>query len=61
MESINCPGQTTSLIGYMSYPDDCNSSEGLMLCCSKDTSVHACSMKYAQIGDGANRRPAENP
>ena len=61
MESINCPGQTTSLIGYLSYPDDFNSSEGLMFCWSKDTSENACSIKYAQLADGANRRPAENP
>jgi len=61
MESINCPGHTTSLIGYLSYPDDFNSSEGLMSCWSKDTSEHAISIKYAQIGEGANRRPTENP
>lgn len=60
MESINCPGQATSLIGYLSYPDDFNSSEGLMTCWSKDSSEHASSIKYAQIGEGANRRPTEN-
>jgi hypothetical protein len=61
MESINCPGQATSLIGYLSYPEDFNSGEGLMLCWSKDTSEHASSIKYAQMPDGANRRPTENP
>ena len=52
MESINCPGQATSLIGYLSYPDDFNSSEGLMLCWSKDTSENASSVKYAQLAAG---------
>ena len=61
MESINCPGQTTSLLGYLSYPDDFNSSEGLMSCWCKDTSTHACSTKYGQVGDGANRRTIDNP
>jgi hypothetical protein len=61
MESINCPGQATSLIGYLSYPDDFNSSEGLMSCWNKDTSEHASSIKYAQLPDGPNRRPTENP
>jgi len=51
MESINCPGQATSITGYLSYPDDFNSSEGLMLCWSKDSSEYASSIKYAQIGD----------
>jgi hypothetical protein len=61
MESINCPGQATSLLGYLTYPDDFNSGEGLMSCWSKDTSVHASSVKYVPLGEGANRRPAENP
>lgn len=46
MEHINNPGQVTSMIGYLSYPDDYNTSAGLMTCWSKDTTPHADSRKY---------------
>lgn len=61
MESINCPGQTTTILGYLSYPDDFNSSDGLLSCWCKDTSVHACSTKYVLVGADANQRPADKP
>src|ERR1700759_268407 len=46
VETINSPGQITSMIGYLSYPDDFNSSSGLMFCWCKDTTEHASSKKY---------------
>jgi hypothetical protein len=46
VESIDNPGQTTSILGYLSYPDDFNSSSGMSLCWSKDTTDNANSQKY---------------
>ena len=46
METIRNPGQTTSMIGYMIYPDDFNSSAGLNQCWRKDTNVGAISAEY---------------
>lgn len=48
VESINYPGQATSILGYLSYPDDFNSSSGMLLCWSKDTTDNADSRKYEQ-------------
>lgn len=69
MERLNNPGQTTSMLGYLSYPDDFNSSAGLGLCWSKDTTNNASSLKYtasAAVAAGAaidagHFTPAENP
>src|SRR5271165_6025171 len=36
LESINYPGQITSMLGYLSYPDDFSTSSGLKCCWSKD-------------------------
>jgi hypothetical protein len=47
IETINCPGQTTSMLGYLSYPDDFSKSAGLICCWSKDTNTTADSSKYA--------------
>jgi hypothetical protein len=47
IETINCPGQTTSMIGYLSYPDDFSKSSGLICCWSKDTYTTADSDKYS--------------
>ena len=47
IETINCPGQSTSMIGYLSYPDDFSKSAGLICCWSKDTNVTADSAKYS--------------
>src|SRR5215471_10463678 len=38
MEKISYPGQTTSMLGYLSLPDDFSTSAGLKSCWSKDTS-----------------------
>ena len=47
IETINCPGQTTSMLGYLSYPDDFSKSAGLICCWSKDTSTNADSDRYS--------------
>lgn len=46
METINFPGHTTSMLGYLSYPDDFNSSAGQKQCWRKDTNINATSAKY---------------
>ena len=46
VETISSPGQVTSMLGYLSYPDDFNTSSGLMSCWSKDTTDNANSKKY---------------
>jgi hypothetical protein len=47
IETINYPGQTTSMLGYLSYPDDFSTSSGLSCCWSKDTNNSADSSRYA--------------
>ncbi len=69
VETITSPGQITSMFGYLSYPDDFNTSVGLMSCWSKDTTNHANSAKYSQtpaVAAGAaivagHFTPRENP
>ena len=63
IESISWPGQITSMIGYLSYPDDFSTSSGLNCCWSKDTSDNANSAKYvASVGaPPAGYTPGENP
>ena len=62
IETINSPGQCTSMIGYLSYPDDFSTSSGLISCWSKDTNIFASSVKYnASVeAPAAGYRPAEN-
>jgi hypothetical protein len=69
METISSPGQITSMLGYLSYPDDFNTSSGLLSCWSKDTTDNADSKKYqpspavaanAAINAG-HFTPTENP
>ena len=48
MERITHPGQVTSMLGYLSQPDDYNTSSALKSCWSKDTTIHANSSKYVQ-------------
>lgn len=62
MERLNFPGHTTSMLGYLSYPDDFNSSAGLKQCWAKDTSAHADSNRNEASAEApaANYRPAEN-
>src|SRR5271169_4722328 len=51
LESINYPGQITSMLGYLSYPDDFSTSAGLSCCWSKDTTDNASSSKYARSAE----------
>lgn len=63
IESILWPGQVTSMIGYLSYPDDFSTSSGLTCCWSKDSNNNANSAKYvASVGaPAAGYTPEENP
>lgn len=46
IEQVNHPGQVTSMLGYLTYPDDFFTSAELKCCWSKDTTNNACSYKY---------------
>jgi len=63
IETISWPGQVTSMLGYLSYPDDFSTSSGLSSCWSKDTSDNANSVKYVAsvAAPAAGYTPAENP
>jgi len=63
IETISCPGQITSMIGYLSYPDDFSTSSGLKCCWSKDTTDNANSVKYVAsvAAPIAGYTPVENP
>jgi len=52
MEKISYPGQTTSMLGYLSLPDDFSTSAGLKSCWSKDTSNNATSKEFNDIAGG---------
>src|SRR6478609_2044349 len=47
-ESINNPGQVTTILSYLSQPDDFNTSSGLNMCWCKDTTNNADSIKYVR-------------
>src|SRR5271157_1449247 len=49
LESISYPGQITSMLGYLSYPDDFSTSAGLKCCWN--TTNNANSSKYARSVD----------
>ena len=48
METLNNPGQTTSILGYLTYPDDFNTSSGLNQCWAKDTTDNANSNEFLE-------------
>src|SRR6476469_7540224 len=48
VETINNPGQVTSILSYLSQPDDFNTSSGLNMCWCKDTTNNANSAKYVR-------------
>src|SRR6476469_2703384 len=48
VESINNPGQVTTILSYLSQPDDFNTSSGLNMCWCKDTTNNADSIKYVR-------------
>ena len=54
IETINCPGQVTSMLGYLTYPDDFSTSAGLKCCWSKDTTNNANSKKFSASPRVAN-------
>ncbi len=54
IESINFPGQITSMLGYLTYPDDFSTSAGLKCCWSKDTTNNADSKKFTVSRSVAN-------
>jgi hypothetical protein len=63
IESINYPGQVTSMLGYSSYPDDFSTSTGLSCCWFKDTSDNANSSEFStsQAAPAAGYVPVKNP
>lgn len=46
MERILCPGQASSILGYLKYPDDYSTCSALESCWSKDTTNNANSSEY---------------
>lgn len=69
IELLRYPGQTTSILGYLTFPDDFNTNEGLSRCWSRDSTTHPNSKKYNNtpavaantpiaVGDF---NPSENP
>ena len=48
MERILCPGQISSMLGYLKYPDDFSTSSALESCWSKDTTNHANSSEFEE-------------
>jgi hypothetical protein len=62
IESINYPGQSTSMIGYLSYPDDFSTSAGLTCCWCKDTTDSPNSNKYSssEAAPAAGYVPRDN-
>ena len=62
MERITNPGQVTSMLGYLSQPDDYNTSSALKSCWSKDTTTHADSTEFSPsaAAPGVGYTPAKN-
>ena len=48
MEQISNPGQISTMLAYLTQPDDYNSNAGLKSCWSKDTTNNANSNKFIQ-------------
>ena len=63
IEKLSSPGQITSMLGYLSQPDDFSTSAGLKYCWNKDTNTHASSAEFAANAGapGAGYTPARNP
>jgi hypothetical protein len=63
MEMISNPGQTTSMIGYLSQPDDYSTSAGLKSCWCKDTTNDADSAEFtrSQGAPVAGYTPTKSP
>jgi len=63
MERISNPGQITTMLGYLSQPDDYNTSAGLKSCWNKDTTNNANSEEYiaSVAAPAAGYTPRKNP
>ena len=63
IEKLSSPGQITSMLGYLSQPDDFSTSAGLKYCWNKDTNTHASSAEFAANAGApaAGYTPARNP
>ena len=63
IEKLSSPGQITSMLGYLSQPDDFSTSAGLNYCWNKDTNTHASSAEFAAnvAAPAAGYTPARNP
>jgi len=63
VEYINTPGQVTSMLTYLSHPNDYSTSSGLMSCWIKDTTNHADSFEFpaSSAVPAAGYRPGKNP
>ena len=63
MEAISNPGQTTSMIAYLSQPDDYSTSAGLKSCWNKDTTNNPDSVEFtrSQQAPAAGYAPAKSP
>ena len=63
VERIYNPGQITSMLAYLSQPDDYSTSAGLKSCWCKDTTDHANSNEFAvsAAAPGAGYIPSRNP
>ena len=62
IEKLSSPGQITSLIRYLSQPDDFSTSAGRKYCWNKDTTTHASSAEFAEsaLAPAAHYIPARN-
>ena len=47
LETTQNPGQTTSMLGYLRFPDDYNSTAGLHQCWCKDTNTFANNQEFS--------------
>ena len=63
IEKLSSPGQITSMLGYLSQPDDFSTSAGLKYCWNKDTNTHASSAEFVvnAAALAAGYTPARNP
>ena len=63
VENFNYPGQITSMMRYLSMPDDYSTCAGLKSCWSKDTSNNADHIKFVASPQvpAAGYVPEENP
>ena len=64
VERIAHPGQTSSMLCYLSKPDDFSTSSALKMCWSKDTTNNASSAEFtitALPAAGTNYAPSKSP